>query len=131
MGCLYIQVILTLTHVHLTPDVVLDPQIGYAALKDDYADDEELLDSLCQSKAALEMHFNQFYAGHHTSPLTNSTLHQSSTVSMSGASQPHDFTVHFQKHPQTLESEVKEFFKLLPQDFQSCNPIHWWYSNCH
>ena len=108
---------------------VLDPRIGYSGLKDDYFDDEELLDGLHKSKAALETHFNHSYAGQHSAPSITHAPHASNTTSMSRGSQTHDFTARFRKRPQTLQNEVEEFFNLPPQDFQSCNPIQWWQSN--
>ena len=102
------------------PYAVLDPQIGYIGLKDDYADDVELHKDLLKSKAALKVHFNKFYAGHHTSPSTGSISSTSMSVSSRST---HDFTVCFQKQPQSFQCKVKEFFNLPPQDFQSCHPI--------
>jgi hypothetical protein len=110
------------------PYAVLDPRIGYIGVKDDYADDIELHKDLLKSKAALEVHFNQFYAGRHTSPSTSSISSTSMAVSTEST---HDFTARFRKRPQSLQSEVEEFFNLPPQDFQSCHPIRWWYSNRH
>jgi hypothetical protein len=44
---------------------------------------------------------------------------------------PHDFTARFRKRLQPLQNELAEFFSLPAQDFDSCNPIQWWYSNRH
>ena len=108
--------------------LVLDPRIGYAGLKDDYTNDPDLLDGLEQSKVALESHFNQFYAGR--ASLTSTTTPQSLVTDLSSDNpQPHDFTARFRKRPKPLQNELEEFFSLFPQDFTSCNPVQWWYSN--
>ncbi len=103
--------------------LVLDPWIGYTGLKDDYTDDQDLLDGLKRSKVALESHFNQFYAGR-SSLASTSTTPQSSAADLSSDNlQPHDFTARFQKRPKPLQNELEEFFSLFPQDFMSCNPV--------
>jgi len=27
-------------------------------------------------------------------------------------------------------NELDKYFKLLPEDFETCNPIHWWMGQC-
>jgi hypothetical protein len=108
---------------------VLDPRIGYTGLKDDYTNDPDLLDGLERSKVALESHFNQFYTGR-TSLASPSTTPQSFVANLSSDNpQPHDFTARFRTRPKPLQNEIEEFFSLFPQDFMSCNPVQWWYSN--
>ena len=108
---------------------MLDPQIGYARLKDDYTDDPDLLDGLERFKVTLKLHFNQFYAGR-TSLASTSTTPRSSVADLSSDNpHPHDFTACFRKQPKPLQNKLEEFFSLFPQDFMSCNPVQWWCAN--
>lgn len=37
----------------------------------------------------------------------------------------------FRRRPVLVQNELEEFFGLPAQDFLSCNPVQWWYSNRH
>jgi hypothetical protein len=37
-----------------------------------------------------------------------------------------DFTARFKKKTKAVVDELDEYFKLEPEDFDLCNPVHWW-----
>ena len=37
-----------------------------------------------------------------------------------------NFMVHFHQEANTVINKLDDYFKLLPENFETCNPIHWW-----
>ncbi len=37
-----------------------------------------------------------------------------------------NFTLHFHWKAKVVINELEEYFNLPPEDFETCNPIHWW-----
>ena len=104
---------------------VLDPQILYKGMKIDYADDTMLSEHLEQSKSNLFDYFHDNYA--HvvisTPPSAPSTPVQ--TQPTAGSPQK-SFTARYCRKEKPSVNELKEYFKLPAEDFDMCNPIHWW-----
>jgi hypothetical protein len=44
----------------------------------------------------------------------------------SGSPQKVNFTARCKKCPSTLKDELKEFYKLPQEDFETCDPMKWW-----
>lgn len=124
---------------------MLDPRISYEALKDEFKDDHTLLTQLEASKLALRSHFNAKYTSHGSlAPQTSSgSTHLSATpsssflsvTSNSNTAQPtgshsgsptKNYTARFQRKRAAVD-ELTEFWNLAQKDFQSCDPVQWWY----
>ena len=106
--------------------LVLDLRISYEGIKTEYADDLMLSDHLKQSKSMLFNYFNENYA--------NIILVLSSSPSTSIQSPPmtaglpqKSFTARYHRKEKTSVNELEEYFKLPAEDFDACNPIHWWF----
>jgi hypothetical protein len=41
-----------------------------------------------------------------------------------------NFMSHFQQKAKTAINELDEFFNLSQEDFDTCNPTHWWMGCC-
>lgn len=94
-------------------------------MKLDYVNDPSLAAYLESSKQDLQEYFEDHYANKHAAPLQI----PSHPMAMSTAPphSPHkDFTARFQRKDKAVVSELEEYFKLPQEDFQTCNPIHWW-----
>src|SRR5882724_9349711 len=118
---------------------VLDPHIYYQALKAEYDDDIELSIYLDTLKSDLQDYFNTYYA---SSPITQPSHAVLSEVpvtdtSSSGSCHVHgshrahgspqkNFVSHFQHHQHVVIDELEQFWALPQDDFDTCNPIHWW-----
>jgi len=122
--------------------LVLDPRISYDALKEEFAQDTTLLDQLETAKTSLRSHFNAKYTSNTTnsqisldssflsSTPSSSFLSLSSesptTPSHNNGSPQKNFTARFQRKRAAID-ELSEFWNLPQEDFERCNPVHWWY----
>lgn len=109
--------------------LVLDPRISYEGMKLDYADDVSLSVYLESSKANLYEYYQTHYAGKHSAPLQATNPVQpgpSADASARPQSPQKNFTSRFQRKTKAAINELDEFFKLPQEDFETCNPIHWW-----
>ena len=113
--------------------LVLDPRITYEELQVDYADDADLCQGLEKSKAALYEHFNNYYAILPTNLNPSSAVSPSQHLSISESQPPlFDFTARFWHQVQRPSlNELDEYLHLPPQEFHSCDPIQWWYTQRH
>jgi hypothetical protein len=112
---------------------VLDPRISYEALKDEFRDDQTLSKQLEASRLALHSHFNAKYSSQTPSSLTHlSATPSSSMLSVTSGSNSNsgsptkNYTARFQRK-RTAIDELSEFWSLPQEDFQSCDPVRWWY----
>ena len=114
-----------LTHRHL---LVLDPRISYEGMKLDYANDPILSEYLESSKKDLREYYETHYANKHNPPSQISTprAFSSSSSAAPSHSPQKNFTARFHRKTATTLNELDEFFKLPPEDFETCNPIYWW-----
>jgi hypothetical protein len=111
---------------------VLDPRISYDGMKIDYENDPSLMDYLESSKSELQDYFDMHYSNKHP------TLSQIADVATASSSAPtttllspqKNFTSRFQRKTKTVLNELEEYFKLPREDFEICNPIHWWMGRC-
>ena len=103
---------------------VLDPRISYEGLKADYADDLMLSDHLEQSKADLFKYFDENYASTDIQVLARSTPGPT-TPPIDGSPQK-SFTARYRRKERNPHNELEEYFKLPAEDFDVCNPNHWW-----
>ena len=105
--------------------LVLDPHISYKGLKDDYADDVDLLATLEGAKLKLHDHYSIHYAN--ASLVTELTpSHTAESDAMEESSLRISFTAHYKKKDQVLHDKLEEYFKLPPEEFDGCDPLKWW-----
>jgi hypothetical protein len=94
-------------------------------MKADYADDPMLSDHLEQSRFNLVDYFNDNYAN--TIPVPSSMPPASvRSAPVTAGSPQKSFTARYRRKEKTSVNELEEYFKLPPEDFNACNPIHWW-----
>lgn len=110
---------------------MLDPRISYEALKDEFEDDHDrtLLNQLEASKLALRSHFDTKYSSIQSPSRLSATASSSmlSITSESNTGSPtKNYTARFQRKRVTSD-ELTEFWNLPQEDFQSCDPVRWWY----
>jgi hypothetical protein len=106
--------------------LVLDPRISYEGMKLDYADDEILSDHLEDSKSNLFDYFNANYTnptGVSAPPLPPTP--DESVPAATGSPQK-SFTARYRRKEKASINELEEYFKHPMEDFDSCDPIHWW-----
>jgi hypothetical protein len=100
-------------------------------MKLDYEDDNSLAEYLEDAKGSLHIYFHDNYAGKHSTPSRRApvTMPSSSTPqsSVDGSPQKVNFTARYQKAPRASKDELDEYFKLPREDFDTCNPIKWWF----
>ena len=89
----------------------------------DYANDPELLKYLESTKLLLHAHYNEYYANHAHSLNTSSPTVPSA---LDGSPSKVDFTSRYKKKDHQLHDELKEYFKLPFEDFDTCKPLEWW-----
>jgi hypothetical protein len=97
-------------------------------MKLDYAGDYSLATYLKSSKSNLYDYYETHYADKHPAPsqVTCSVPGQSADVLAPPHSPQKNFTSRFQQKAKAAINELDEFFKLPQEDFDTCNPIHWW-----
>ena len=95
-------------------------------MKADYTDDLMLSDHLEQSRSDLMDYFNVNYTNTIPTPslLPLPTSVQSS--SMAAGSPQKSFTAQYCRKEKVSINELEEYLKLPAEDFDACNPIHWW-----
>lgn len=121
---------------------MLDPRISYEALKHEFEDDRTLLEQLEASRLALRSRFAKYTSPPQTVDSSGSThlsatpsesfsMLSSSVTSRSGlnsntGSPTKNYTARFQRKRAAID-ELTEFWSLPQEDFQSCDPVRWWY----
>jgi hypothetical protein len=104
---------------------VLDPRISYEGMKVDYADDLILSDHLKESKSNLFDYFNANYANTIPAPSSAPSASVQSVPIVAGSPQK-SFMARYRRKEKASINELEEYFKLPAEDFDACNPIHWW-----
>ena len=104
--------------------IVLDPRISYNHLVEDYLGDSILSNHLELSKEKLSIYFDEHYviAEMPTSPEPSSSC----TTPLVEGSPQKSFTARYRRKKKVSTSELEVFFNLLAENFDTCNPIHWW-----
>ena len=104
---------------------MLDPRISYEGMKADYDDDPTLSDHLEHSRSSLFNYFGRNYAK--PDDRTLSLASSSSVTSLPAVGSPQkSFTARYRRKDKSSINELEEYFKLPAEDFDTCNPIHWW-----
>jgi hypothetical protein len=99
-------------------------------MKLDCDDDISLTEYLESAKLSLHTYFLNNYAGKHVNPSHRSFAHSSTTTTQShldSSPQKVSFTARYRKGPRAPANELEEYFKLPREDFETCNPIKWWF----
>jgi len=108
----------------LTSGIVLDPRMSYSALNDEFKNDTDLSGHLETLKENLHTHYKDFYA---PPPPSSQPSSQPSISATSKASPQKNFIARFNRKPRTSTDELLEFWSLPQEDFENCDPLHWWY----
>jgi hypothetical protein len=95
-------------------------------LKADYADDSILSDHLEGSKSNLFDYFNANYANAIPTPPSSSPPSTRVQPTPLAGSPQKSFTARYRRKEKTSVNELEAYFKLPTEDFETCNPIHWW-----
>jgi hypothetical protein len=106
---------------------VLDPCISYDGLRADAADDPSALVHIDTAKRNLHEHYLGNYTKKSPRPLQNQLT---PTTFQNGSPQKVDFLSRYNRSARTDVDEVEEYFKLLQENFATCDPVQWW-SGCH
>ena len=109
--------------------VVLDPRISYKHLKEDFANDATLLQDLEKAKLELHTYFHENYvSGNGTSTAPSGTgIHGEGRSNEAGASSSTtNFMARYRRREAQVVDELEEYFKLAPEEFETCNPFEWW-----
>ncbi len=109
-------------------NIVLDPRIGYAGVEADYKGDNVLEDYLADIKDELKTYFADHYKDKVSPPSREGS---STSISSQGTHSrgKFDFTSRYKQRDRPPSDELEEFWRLEPQDFDTCNPIAWWYNH--
>ena len=78
-----------------------------------------------QSRSDLIDHFNANYANAISVPSSSCSASVQSLPMAAGSPQK-SFTARYRRKEKNSINELEEYFKLPAEDFNSCNPIHWW-----
>lgn len=127
-------VILLCPNAYNTCYLVLDPRISYSALKDEFENDAELSTHLEITKDDLREYYKAKYEvqmAPSSTPMSSASqpeprLSQASMSALHGSPQK-NFIARFQRKPRAATDELQEFWSLPQEDFETCDPLHWWY----
>ena len=105
---------------------VLDPRISYEGAQQDYKDNPDLLEYLESSKSLLQSHYDEHYANH-SYELVRSPWHGNATLPTAHESPSRvNFTLQYKKKHNFKCNELEEYFKMLCEDFDTCDALEWW-----
>ena len=109
---------------------MLDPRISYEGMLADYADHPDLLMDLEKAKTELYKHYQQHYADRSFQPTSNRDIVTDSdgASTNTSSSKPFQFVSRYGRRDRQAINELDEYFKVVPADFDSCNPIEWWWN---
>ena len=104
---------------------MLDPRISYEGLKSDYDEDVDLLTDLEKAKSAL----HSFYQDNYSNFTSTTHKHLSTTIPVvqNGSPQKVNFTARYKRTVHRAFDELEDYFKLRPEDFETCQPLCWWW----
>ncbi|KAG6906817.1 hypothetical protein DXG01_011809 [Tephrocybe rancida] len=95
---------------------LLDPHIMYHSLKEEYADNDDLLMYLKTAKQKLCEYYRDHYASHLSTP---------SQIPSTLPSTKFSFTECFQNKSRQVLDELDDYFKQVPEPFDDCRPLQW------
>ena len=101
----------------------------YKGLKEDFANEPELLAHPETSRKELQKFYLKDYSIHPQPPnMSTSNGFPSTTVTATVSSSPQkvNFTSRYQRRDHIVVNEWEEYFKLPCEDFEACEPLEWW-----
>ena len=104
---------------------MLDPRISYEGLKEDYGKDADLLANLEKAKLALHTFYHNNYSSFMSS--TNKSPSTTTPILQNGSPQKVDFTARYKRTNHRVSDELEDYFKLGQEDFDTCQPLDWWW----
>ena len=109
---------------------MLDPRISYEGMLADYADHPNLLMDLEKAKTELYKHYQQHYAGQSFQPNSNRDVVMDSdgASTNTSSSKSFQFVSRYGQRDRQAINELDEYFKIVPEDFDLCNSIEWWWN---
>ena len=81
-------------------------------------------------KTNLYEYYETHYANKHSVPSQAIDPVPGLSDSSAPCSPQKNFTSQFQRKAKVSTNELDKFFKLSQEDFDTCNPIHWWLGHC-
>jgi hypothetical protein len=112
----------------LTFLLVLDPRIMYKGLKEEYSNDEDLLQYLENAKTQLQDHYHNHYAN--TIQRSAAAVPEPTLQSMDGSPQKFSFIARYRQKNRQVIDELESFLKDVPEPFNDCHPLQWWFGRC-
>ncbi|KIJ36210.1 hypothetical protein M422DRAFT_261541, partial [Sphaerobolus stellatus SS14] len=103
-------------------------------LSEDHISEAEFLEHIEDRKRDLESHYAVHYAGQvssstklsQPSPSTSSVLHRTSS-NLTSSPEKINFTARYAiRRPAAERNELEEYFRLMPEVWEECNPVTWW-----
>jgi len=95
-------------------------------LRADFASEPELLAHLEAAKMQLEDFYEKNYVQQPQPLAAHPRTTTQARSDMFASPQKVDFTLHYQKKDRLIVNEMKEYFKLTSEDFNTCEPLKWW-----
>jgi hypothetical protein len=92
----------------------------------DYEQDADLLADLEKAKSALHTFYHDNYASFTLSADKTDPLNAAPVV-QNGSPQKVDFTARYKRTNRRVSDELKDYFKLGQEDFDTCRPLDWWW----
>ena len=102
--------------------IVLNPCMSYSVLKNEFENNLDLSYHLEISKDDLHKHYKENYT-----PSTPLSQPSQPSIPATSASPQKKFIARFNRKPRTSTDELLEFWSLPQEDFERCDPLHWWY----
>jgi hypothetical protein len=95
----------------------------------DYTQDADLLADLEKATSSLHTFYHNNYAAFvsGTGKSNNSTP---APVIQNGSPQKVDFTTRYKQPNCWVSDELEDYFKLGQEDFDTCQPLDWWWGRC-
>jgi len=94
-------------------------------MKADSDDDSTLSDHLEQSRLNLFTYFNRNYVKVDDRSSSSAPPLSVPTPPIVGSPQK-SFTAQYRRKEKSSINELEEYFILPAEDFDTCDPIHWW-----
>lgn len=107
--------------------LVLDPRISYEGLLHDCGTDPDAIHTLSNSRAALLAYCDRKYASSSVPTIPSSQPSQPLSSFTPGSPDKVNFTARYKTTSRVPTNELEEYFKLPIEDFDSCDPIQWWF----
>ena len=108
---------------------MLDPRISYEGMREDYANDPDLLQYLENTTMDLRNH----YSVHYGIDWAARRAAKQCELTRVGSSAPMDtspsrvnFTARYKKKERLDRNELEEYFKLGREEWEGCDPLQWW-----